>query len=278
VLLAGCHFAMNEIAFGESSFIHFRDEQNGISQVELRRFYDSVSGTHLLRLYRGSTLLATSSAGIPIKQWIWLSVKCHCDPSSGLVEVSINENPVLSFSGNTRNGSVTQMHRVWYHGSTHGGSDNYIDNFVAATGAPSAPLLPEMRILGANFPSANFSVGFSTNSTSNWNAVDDNPPNTIDFNFDDVVGDTDLFDYPAPSLTSVIHGVKVNFVATKDNAGVRGLAPVIRPGSTTHEGSVAYLDAEWRSYGHFFPLNPDTSLPWTPTQVTGSRFGYRLKV
>lgn len=276
VFFLGFHFLLNTTDTVERNFIQFLDAQNNVVQIELRRIWDNVLLKHVLRLYRGSTLLATSSDGIPQNTWVWLSVKHVCHPSAGSVEVKLNNATVLTFTGNTQNGASTQVHRPVIRTGT-AIAEFYSDNLVIATGLSSDPPLSECRIFGAVVPTSNDSIAFTPNAGTNWSNVNEIPPNDdTSYNYSNTVGATDVFVCAPPTLTGVIRAVKVNFRARKDDAGVRELAPIIRPTTTNYQGSAIEIASNYFSRGVVWEINPDTGLPWNPGDLTNLKFGYRI--
>jgi hypothetical protein len=277
VFFVGFHFLINSPDTTERNFLQFLDAQNNVVQIELRRIWDNVLLKHVLRLYRGSTLLATSSDGITQNTWVWLSVKHVCSQTNGVVEVKINNASVLSFTGNTQNGAVTQVHRpAILSGATLNSAFN-VDNLVIATGLASDPPLSECRIFGAVVPTSNFNAQFTPNAGTNWSNVNEIPPNDdTSYNFSNTVGDTDVFVCAPPTLTGVIPAVKINFRARKDDAGVRELAPIIRPTTTNHQGPAIEINPNYFNRGYMWTTNPDTGQAWNPGDIANLKFGYRI--
>jgi hypothetical protein len=80
VFFVGFHFLINSTDTVERNFIQFLDAQNNVVQIELRRIWDNVLLKHVLRLYRGSTLLATTSDGIPQNTWTMAQREARLQP------------------------------------------------------------------------------------------------------------------------------------------------------------------------------------------------------
>ena len=278
VFFLGFHVFTSFTDTVERNFIQFLDAQNNVVQIELRRFWDGVLLRHVLRLYRGSTLLGTTSDGIPQNLWTWLSVKYVCSQTDGVVEVKLNNATVLTYSGNTQNGASNQVHRPMIRsGATITNGELDIDNLVIATGLASDPPLPECRIFGAVVPTSNFNVQFTPNAGTNWSNVNEIGPNDdTSYNSSNTVGATDVFVCAPPTLTGVIPAVKVNFRARKDDAGVRELAPIIRPGTTNQQGPNIEITSNYFNRGYIWQTNPDTGQAWNPGDIANLKFGYRI--
>jgi hypothetical protein len=278
VFFLGFHVFTNFNDTPERNFIQFLDAQNNVVQIELRRIWDNVLLKHVLRLYRGSTLLGTTSDGIPQNTWVWLSVKHVCSQINGVVEVKINNATVLTYNGNTQNGAANQVHRpAVFSGAPLNPGEFNIDNLVIATGLAADPPLPECRIFGAVVPTSNFNVQFTPNAGTNWSNVNEIPPNDdTSYNSSNTVGATDMFVCAPPTLTGVIPAVKINFRARKDDAGVREIAPIIRPGTTNQQGAAIEITSNYFNRGYMWTTNPDTGQAWNPGDIANLKFGYRI--
>ena len=277
-LFIAFHWYYDTLDSNERSFLQFWDNANNLMQMEVRRIYDGVTGTYLFRLYRGNTLLATTPSGAYPGTWSWISAKLFCDPAAGNFKLNINSINKLDYTGNTRNGSVTQMDRIKFTTAIGVNETFRIDNLVIATGDPSDPPLPDCRVFGGVMPTANDVISFTPSAGSNWSNVNEIPPNDdTSYNYSSTVGATDTFVGTPPSVSNVIYAVKVNTRARKNDAGYRGVSPVVKPTTTVHEGAEKQVTPNYFTYHHIWETNPDTALPWTPSQVSNLKWGYRLK-
>jgi hypothetical protein len=271
------HVRIQDVVAGEKGWIYFRDEQNNVVQFEVRLFYDSVNAYYLLRLYRGSTLVATSSFGIPPTIWTSLSIKYVCNATTGQCSILLNGISAASYSGNTQNGPSAQVHGFRFQHSG-GNPETHYDNLVIATGLTSDPPLPECRIIGAVVPTSNFSTSFTPNAGTNWSNVNEIPPNDdTSYNYSNTVGAKDMFVCAPPTVSGAVLAVKVGYKARKDDAGQRYVKAVIRPGSTDHDGAQATQPyTTYFGWGEVWQTNPDTSVAWTPGDLANLKFGYKI--
>jgi hypothetical protein len=272
------HIRINSVYTGEKGWIYFRDEQNNLVQFEIRLFYDSANAYYLLRLYRGSTLVATSSFGIPPTTWTSVSIKYVCNTTTGQCSILLNGVSAVNFNGNTQNGPSAQVHGFRWDHLAGGTPDMRYDNLVIASGSTSDPPLPECRIFGAVMPTSNFAVSFTPSAGTNWSNVNEIPHNSdTSYNFSNTVGAKDVFVCSPPTVTGVVLAVKVGYKARKDDAGQRYVKAVIRPGSTDYDGSQAVQPySTYFSWGEIWQINPDTSVAWTPGDLTNLKFGYKI--
>jgi hypothetical protein len=103
-MICGFAFKARDVDAG-LRLVDFRHPNNAGETVGYGEFYlqiASVNSANEVRLYRGNTSIATSN-GVDIQPdtWYYLEVKVYCDSSSGTCNVRLDENEVISFSGNT---------------------------------------------------------------------------------------------------------------------------------------------------------------------------------
>jgi len=265
----------------EAALVTFYDELNGARQVTITMQYDGSSG-QILRARMGTstgTLLATSTANLPLAgTWAHVSVMVFVDQVIGRVKVNINSSTVIDFTGNTRYTASSRIDRVRVHGRVSGQSNVY-DNWVIATGDPTADApLPEIRIY-TQFPSADDITQFSvTGAISNWAAVNEVTPNDdTSYTYSSTVGQQDTFVHTAPSIVSTVLGVRVNANLRRDDAGSRAFVPVVKPASSSYTpvSSQGMYNRYWIR-GYIWQTNPDTGLTWTPAEAMNAKFGYEL--
>ena len=272
VVFLHAHIKIAASSTGDKQLFVFRDEANNVSQFEVQVGYDGVSA-YKLKLYRGSTLVATSTAGIPVGIWTALSIRYVCNSSTGECSAQINGASAVSFTGNTQNGGAAQVNRVLINNAT--GVNVGIDNWVLATGLSTDAILPECRIYGAVVPTGNSSVQFTPNAGSNWSNVNEIPANEdASYNYMASPGYKDVFTCSPPALTGAILAVKVNFRARKDDANSIQCAAVIQPGSTPYTSPAMPLYTTYFEQGAIWQTNPATSAAWTPSDLASLKFGY----
>ena len=264
--------------------LQFWDDATSTVQVTIAIQFSNVSGKFSLYVYRGTTagtLLATASSVIPPAGfWCHISVMCTVDPTNGRVKVNINGVNVLDFTGNTQNTANTRIDRVRIFGIATGSGNNFFDNWIIATGLPTDPMLPEIRVY-SQFPTGNDAVQFAvTGSAANWSAVNEAPANgDTSYTYSSTVGQQDTFTFSAPSIGATVHALQVCYDARRDDAGPRAMRAVVKPTTTAYDsGADDTLSSTYYVYKKIWMTNPDTSAAWTPAQATAAKFGYILTV
>ncbi|MGD9649630.1 MAG: hypothetical protein AB7U41_02450 [Dongiaceae bacterium] len=261
----------------------------GNETSDLIRFYDSDGNTQcyvnltsagIFQLYRGTTLIASSSNSIPNGSWNYIEVQLSIANSGGVFEVRVNEQVWVSFTGDTQQSSTnTLANRIILYGrDVHVAYDDlYICDGVGST---NNTYLGDVRIDTVRPNGAGNYADFSRQGgATNWENVDDT---LIDadsgYNYSNTVGHKDSFDCAnLPSIAGTIFGVQVSLGARKDDAGSRTLRALTRLASTDYEGSDLAPGTDYRFFRHIWEQNPNTSAAWTEAQINGAEFGYKVQ-
>lgn len=257
-----------------SDFVRFYDP-DGNTQC-----YVAITAAGIINLYRGTTLLASSTNALAVGSWNFIEVKLTIADSGGIFEVRVNESVWVTFTGDTKqSSSQTTANRILFSSrSTDCGFDDlYICD---GTGSVNNTYLGDVRIDTVRPTGAgNYTEFGHQGSTNNWDNVDDT---TIDsdssYNYSNTVGQRDTYDCSnLPVISGSIFGVQVNMVARKDDAGGRTLRSLTRVASTDYEGTSQNIGTDYRNYRQIIEQNPNTSATWTESDINGAEFGYKVQ-
>jgi len=197
--------------------------------------------------------------------------------------VRVNGVNILSGAGvdtqNTANAAADRF-VVDGFGITAAGGQCYDDLYVCdGTGSSNNNFLGDVRI-DAKFPTgAGNSTQFTPSAGSNFQCVDDNPPNDdIDHVESANVGDKDTYAFGTlVSHTPLsIFGVQVNMHAKKDDAGARSIASVVRSGGSDTDGAAQPLGTTYANLRQMVEQDPNTAAPWTKVNLNASEFGPKV--
>ncbi len=108
--------------------------------------------------------------------------------------------------------------------------------------------------------------------------VDDAPRNNADADWNDSTGDAqvDRFDSSTAISGARIHNINVINVA-RHTGSAQNFRAVVFEGATSGNGGDEALTASFQVFMEPFETNPDTSLPWTDTEVDAAEFGYESR-
>ena len=198
----------------------------------------------------------------------------------------------LSLSGiNTRSSAASQIGSVIL-GAYSGGSGLTIywdDYYIANTsGSLNNTFLGPISVL-AMLPTGNgttdqWTIGGSSPAATNWQSVNENPPNDgVTFVHDGNVGDIDRYTFPTiasayPALSiGTIFAVVVNMRAELDIPGTRAIrAAVLSSATLGTSASDLSLTTSWADYQGVLETDPATSAQWLVAAVNAAEFGQKV--
>jgi len=246
----------------------------------------------LLRAYRGTsggTLLGTSTTQLAANTWCLVQIRHLVHNSTGVVEVWVNGNKEIDFSGDTQNTANENLAKydvgVVQHTATSGASWVAWDDLgTNDTGGATQNTLPADGAVLLLKPSGNGNSsqldGSDGNQVDNYALVDEVPPSTTDYVYSDTQDEQDTYvleDVPSPY--NAVRLVQPIAYAALAAAGTGALRMVLRSGGTD------YADAADQSLGTTYAfvqgdlryVDPADSNAWTPAKVNALECGPRVR-
>ena len=240
-------------------------------------------GAGHLQVKRGSTVLATGTAVIPLNSWVYIEFKGVIHDTAGSYEVRIDgvPQPELTASGvDTRNGGTTgQWDRVLLGGFDQ--TSTYYDDYYICDLSGPAPhndFLGAVRVetlLPQTGNGSNTGLTPST-GTDHGALVDENPPNTTDYNGSPTVGAKDTYNYPSLALSGAILGIQTNLYVNKSDSTPRQVCAVVRAGGVDYDGASVSPLTSFSYFSELRALNPATGLAWTPADIAALEVGMKV--
>jgi hypothetical protein len=127
--------------------------------------------------------------------------------------------------------------------------------------------------------SAGSNAGLTPSTGTDHGAmVDENPPNTSDFNSASTVGLKDTYQYPTMTLTGTVYGVQTNLYVNKSDAVARQVCAVVRPVSTDFDGANVSPTTSFIYFSEIRAQNPQTSADWLVSDITALQVGMKVTV
>ena len=244
-------------------------------------YVENTSG--LIKIVRGSTVIATSSVAVAAATWNYLEIKTLLSTTVGTVDMQLNGISVASVSGvNTANaGNTTFTHvQIGCLFNLAGGHQHDFNDFVVMDGSGSLNnnFLGDVRI-DPHFVTANGNSNDSTPSTGTNRAanVDDTTPNgDTDYNSLTAANQVDTMTLQDLIRTgSNILGMQVSIYAEKTDAGTATIAPVIRAGGTDYVGTTQALTTSYGYFNQVYDTNPATGARPTEAEFNAFELGYK---
>jgi hypothetical protein len=236
-------------------------------------------GAGHLAVTRNGTVLATGATVLSLNSFHYIEFKGVIHDSAGSYTLRINEAVELSASGiDTRNAGATGQWDRLYLGAASAGyavDDLYVCDLSGASHNDFLGAVKVETLLPESGNGANVGLTPST-GTDHGALVDENPPNTTDYNGSATVGAKDTYTYPSLTLAGAVLAVQTNLYAAKSDAGTRTVCAVVRTGGTDYDGANVSPGTTFGYFPEVRPVNPATSAAWTIAEVNALEAGMKV--
>jgi hypothetical protein len=228
----------------------------------------------------GAVVLGSTGFVPPISLWFYLEMKVKIG-SPGLVTINLNGTTIGDYPAVvTQQSGNASANRIAFSalGGFQQGSvidDMYVINVDDGIG--NIDFLGEVRVQ-TKYPDANgfqtdfFPVGSSNNSQNVNVGVTDYSERGV-FNYSGSVGGKDLYSIGNFTISGQIFAVQENLSFRKDDVGNRSVAPLMRTASVNYTGTSVPCYSNYTYTGKVWENNPNTTLPWTLTDLNSAQFG-----
>lgn len=277
-----------QVNSGISSAISFNDVSTGINvAVQFNAANGLLSVTRGLSQMDGGVALGSSNAGVfSTSGFFYFEAQIVISSTVGAVTLRINGTPVLTLTGiNTAgvtNSAGTNSVSFETATSLSGGINMSVAHvyFCDSTGpTPWNSFLGDCRVATA-VPTSNDVVAFTPNGlATNWqNAAKIPPVPATDFNSAITSGTQDTFNCGGgvPVGLQTIYGINVKTLMSKNDAGTRTGAAVIKSSGTVSVGQTLGLGTSTQQVKQVFATDPATGAQWTWAAANAAQPGYKV--
>jgi|SRR3990167_662169 len=236
----------------------------------------TTSGT--LTITRNGTVLATGTTVLSLGVYYYIELKATIHDSTGSAVLRINSVQELSVSGvdtkNTANASADGV-------QLGGNGQMYFDDLYVCddNGSVNNDFLGDIRVEAILPSGAGNSAQWTPSAGANYENVDETPPDE-DTTYNSSLTPTNLDLFAMANLVSTsgsIKGIQTLRYTRKDDAGARIIRRAIRTGATNYFGSNESISLQTYAYFHeIVENNPNTTNPWTISEVNAIEAGYEL--
>jgi hypothetical protein len=238
------------------------------------------ASTHTVKIFRGdptTNLLLTSTTTISTGTWYHLQLKVVIDGTTGSLDLRINQGAEGTFSGNTQGGSGGAK-TIMPGGSNGSGFTLTVDDFVISDdqNGQNDDFLGDCAVSPYHPDADTAQKDFTPDSGgTNYTQVDEaNADGDTSYVESSNIGDKDRYEI-TPGLTGVaIKAVQVCTVAK----GGGNLKHLIKSGAT-EDASASALPTDagtYKSQATLWETNPDTSNPWTVSELDSAEIGVEV--
>lgn len=249
--------------------------------------YDGITkgvGVHIetdgtLSIYRGLTLLGTSTNALSVGIWYYLELKVFTNNVSGTAELKVNGASWLSLTSQDTQAGSNAYHTAFRLGILNYAYVSFDDlYFLDASGTINNDFLGNQKVLALDPSAAGDDTDWTPSAGSNYQCVDDGALLDEDttYNETSTSTDQDLYNYEnLPADVNTVNGVQIN-TEVKVTAGSMDIENVIKTGTTTDVGTAETITSTTYVSSHRVEeLDPDTAAAWTPSGVDGAQFGIK---
>ncbi|NJO61054.1 MAG: hypothetical protein HC836_23170 [Richelia sp. RM2_1_2] len=234
---------------------------------------DADNGNHNLEYWNGSSFTQSSLITFPEDTKIVFDIHVKIDSVNGVFRVYKDGILSAEYLGNTNFVSGAAIDQVIF-GTMYTGTDNY------------GPYYSEIII--ATEPTIGWHVftlgGLAAGTTSEWTGssadIDEIAINYSDFiysNTADQVSTFNVSDITVP-INHEIKAVAVGAQSRRGATGPQNLELAIKTNSTVYTGgNVDGLNTGWTGANEVWPVNPNTTMQWTESEVNAIEVGVKSK-
>jgi hypothetical protein len=246
---------------------------------------DNCSHANCLLRVNGNTLYINTggviyypSGSLVPSVWNYIECRLLASDTVGECEVRLNGATVLDETGIDTNYSISYGERICQIGISGDPGPFagyvYIDDVYITTGEFLGPIK-----IYSFLPTSNGThTDFTPLSGSNYENVDEAAPDDdTSYNTGDDLGEKDTYNLTVSGVTGSIKGVGVRYFASKTSPLAIHTKAITRVSSTDYQGSKTAVPTEgYGVYHDYWAVNPDTSNPWTVSDVTSAEFGIEI--
>jgi len=279
VIFGASFFILPESIFGSDTLLFFKE--SGSTQIE---FETTAVGGIIVK--RGSTTIATTTKQLPINRWTRIEIKMFIDNSVGTVEMRVDGEVYIDFTGDTQSTVNAAIDQVGLYAplllSFTPIPDVYWDDVVIMddTGAINNDFIGDVNIevLIPDGDSAQIDFTPTGAGTTNADRVDDGlagPDDDTTYVESLTVGHKDR--YTVADLTtsniSSIHAVQNSSCMKKDSAGAVTAGMVVLSNVTESVINTQPLSTSYAYVQGIQETDPDTATAWTESGVNAMEIG-----
>ena len=268
---------------GGNPFVRFREGGN-----EHIQFGFAVGG--FLTVSRSGTLIATATnQPMALNSWYYVEFRVLIHDTTGEIEVHVDGTTVTwnatVIGIDTRNAGTGILDNIAIDGNFNPPYTMVDDLYLIDDGGAAprntflGPVKIEALIPQTDAVAAGSNAGLTPSTGTDHGAlVDENPPNTSDYNSSATVGAKDTYNYPPMSLTGLILGIQTNLYVAKSDTGARQVCAVIRSGGADFDGANIAPLTSFQYFCEVRAQNPNGSVEWTSAAVNAMEAGMKVTV
>jgi len=232
--------------------------------------YVQITNLKTVQAYVGSTLVASSSQTFPLTGFHAIVVRAKIDDAAGVIQVWVDGNLFIDYSGDTKPGADSQISTVQY-GISSANSGMYDDIWLA-----TSLISYDAKIVGLR-PSADGDLTEWTafGGGSHYEKVREIPPDDdTSYEYSTVSGNRALYHIDdLDGVGKTILGLNVTAVMAETAGSVGKTRILAKTGGTVYNGDDEDLFITYSALNKFWATNPDTGVAWADADVDALQIG-----
>lgn len=274
---SGFQFGINDAEGGAGTQIYLQFETLGV--IRLFR----------LAANQAPILIATTAAKTwHADEWNYIEVKFKIDSVDGQCEVRVNKVTVLSYFGNTGHaiapvlGEPYGWDSIWWSGSLSNNDDTnqlrWDDRYILDdTGTSNTDYLGNVRV-NCQLTTAPGDVTMMSvfGAAANWDALNESALTEVEYVYDSVMGDYDLYTMDPNVTAQNILGVQLTGAHRQDDSTQLKSHLMLKTHATEYEGADHFLAQTYHYYRDMWEVNPNTGVGWTAAELNALQAGQKV--
>lgn len=222
--------------------------------------------TATLRLYVGSTLVATASVSLPLNVWGLVEVHYKCHDSAGSLEMRLDGVDVASYAGDTKPGADAEVDNVYFTGATS--LSYYLDDLALDDADWVGDGYVEYLSDAGNGAASQW-TGSDGNQVDNYQMTDEIPPDgDTTYITDSTPGNRDMATVAAWDDTYKSIRLVRSVAVGRGEAGGEQIKLGVRTNGVVYNGTDESLLSSYRRVeGDDHAVNPQTLENWTANEI-----------
>jgi hypothetical protein len=228
-----------------------------------------------LEIYTSTgTLVATSTNALLINTWYLLETHINIGNSSGSIDARIDGANFVSSWGDTQPGADTTFDQLVATST----DTMYLDDLALndTAGGADNSWCGDGKIVMLRPTAVGDVTQLTPTSGSNWQCVDEVPPNTTDYVSSATAGQYDLYNCGTTTIAAgdVVKRVQVEARILEESATGDSIKLGVKTESTEYwETGQVVTTAYARYVGNDLTVNPLTNVAWTQTELDDLQIG-----
>jgi len=226
------------------------------TEIASIRFNDT---SKIFDLYVAGTLQSSGTYSVTSNTWYHLQLRVLVNATTGVAQTKVNGIDDASYSGST--GSTSARYLYCYNNSSF--REFILDDITVGTGG-----WPGDRRFDAIVPNSDTTMDWTVSTGgSGYTVIDEKPPNTTDYIYTTTSGHVAQVGLAAWTSTNKTPKCVHVWAYAAETAASGSMIRVGLESGGTEEVTPYQLNTSYQYFNHVSNENPDTALPWIPSDI-----------